>query len=111
MIFRATILLSMHGRFNEIIDSSILILDPRPTRTTKQNSFFMNRQDKSKQRKCIMDSSLKSMLQCLGIAEDDQANLLNHHQIIDYQSLKDKHNDLKNQSLVNFPLEQQLNGR
>ncbi|OEU08000.1 hypothetical protein FRACYDRAFT_250220 [Fragilariopsis cylindrus CCMP1102] len=55
-----------------------------------------------------MDSSLKSMLQCLDITEDDQDMLAIHHQITDYQSLNDKYNDLKNQSLVNFPLEQQL---
>jgi hypothetical protein len=54
-----------------------------------------------------MDTSLTSMLQCLDIPEDDQAKLLNHHQITDYQSLNAKRNDLKNQSLINFPREWQ----
>jgi hypothetical protein len=68
----------------------------------------MTRQDKAQHEEYIMDSSLESMLQCLDITEDDQAMLVVHHQITDYQSLNDKYNDLKNQSLVNFPLEQQL---
>ena len=45
MIFRASILLSMHGRFDDhLIDSFILILilNPRPSKATKQYTLLVS---------------------------------------------------------------------
>jgi hypothetical protein len=63
--------------------------------------------NESQHEKCTMDSSLQHTLTILCIPEEDQAKLLNHHQITDYQSLNAKRNDMMNQSLMNFPLERQ----